>query len=343
MPENKELALMSDLEKVYGCGALNWDIFFEVRSLELLREIPGVELEVRAGGEVVLDRQTFLRVLSHLEGLARSPFSCGGGSSANTIFALARLGLNCGFVGACGEDEFGDLVLSELAHAGVDLSLVVRGGTTSLAIIVLDPERDRFIIVSPGSAEAILAEEAYLKGVAERLKGERALFHLSSFASKEGQTFQKDLLLYLSPKARKDLFVSFDPGEIYAKKGKEFLLPYLRAVDLLFITEGELSASSLLPSEILDLSVLALFVKRGKHGARCLTKGFLTEVPAPTVPAPVDNTGAGDYFNAGVLAGLMDRKDLASALSLGVKLAVESLKDYGRKAILFLNGQFQLK
>lgn len=343
MSKVKDLTLMTGLEKIYGCGALNWDIFFEVPSLEVLQNIPSVDFEVKPGGEVAVSREKFLKILSELEKNGKRVFSCGGGSSANTIFALSQLGFHAGFIGVCGFDDFGELVLRELSRAKVDLSLVERYGETSLALIILDHSRDRFIIVSPGSAEASFQKEPFLSRAKERLLKERALLHLSSLASLEGQNFQKRLLLELSPKERIDLFVSFDPGQVYAKKGRHFLLEFLPYVDILFATEDELLEARLDTKEIFSHSVLVLFLKKGKRGAKALGKDFEFSQDAIPTEKIVDNTGAGDYFNAGVLAGLMLGKTLDKALHLGALLASLSLSDYGRRGILFINRQNLLK
>ncbi len=343
MPKAKDLTLMRGLDKIYGCGALNWDIFFEVPSLEVLQNIPSVDFEVKPGCEVAVSREKFLKVLSELEKHGKRIFSCGGGSSANTIFALSQLGFKTGFIGVCGVDDFGELVLKELSQAKVDLGLVERHGETSLALIVLDASRDRFIIVSPGSAEAQFQKESFLVRAKERLLRERALLHLSSLASQAGQDFQKRLLFELSPKERVALFVSFDPGQVYTKKGRNFLLEFLPHVDVFFSTEDELFEAGLNFNEIFNHSVLVLFLKRGKKGAKALTKDFELSQEALLPEKVVDNTGAGDYFNAGVLAGLMFGKTLDKALYLGALLASLSLSDYGRRGILFINGQSLLK
>jgi ribokinase len=65
---------MTGLDKVYGCGALNWDIFFEMPSLDALKNIPSVDFEVKPGGEVVVSREKFMKILSHLENRGKKFF-----------------------------------------------------------------------------------------------------------------------------------------------------------------------------------------------------------------------------------------------------------------------------
>ncbi len=329
-----------EVGRVYGCGALNWDLFYEIPELAQLRELFSGDFEVWPGGEVALCRDKFLRVLERVEGFGKRVYACGGGSAANTIYALAKLGIKCGFFGAVGEDEFGKEVLSELSSIGVELSHVVREGETSLALILLDSARDRFIIVSPGTAERALASEEYVEKVKKTLLEEGSFFlHLSSLASQEGQAFQHQLVEALAEeKEKRKIFLSLDPGQIYAEKGLSFLSFFLARVDLLFMTEGELASLGLSPRDLfsgpLNFNLFALFLKMGKKGAKVITKDLELLEEAKEIKLVVDNTGAGDYFNAGVIACLLQGGDLATALRSGNELASLSLKDYGRRPFL---------
>ncbi|HEY2269318.1 MAG TPA: PfkB family carbohydrate kinase, partial [Streptosporangiaceae bacterium] len=57
-------------------------------------------------------------------------------------------------------------------------------------------------------------------------------------------------------------------------------------------------------------------VKLGERGALCADGSARCRVSLPPV-TPVDATGAGDCFNAGLIAGLLDGRDLAGAAALG--------------------------
>lgn len=76
----------------------------------------------------------------------------GGGNSANSAVAIARLGLPVEFCGTIGDDRAGELVLGELEAAGVGTSLVVRqpgGITAQSAVIVSSVTGARTIITHP--------------------------------------------------------------------------------------------------------------------------------------------------------------------------------------------------
>ena len=59
-----------------------------------------------------------------------------------------------------------------------------------------------------------------------------------------------------------------------------------------------------------------MVVKRGQRGALCADGPTRTQVSLPPV-TPVDTTGAGDCFDAGLIAGLLDGLGLAEAAALG--------------------------
>ncbi len=301
-----------------GCGALNWDIFFEVEELSLLNfeNIP-----ISSGREIVLKREQFLRFLKFLEKEGTFLFECGGGSSANTIYALSLWGFKCAFIGAMGNDEAGKKIIEELENAGINTEYVVKGGDTSLAIILLDKKRDRFIAVSPGDSEDFLLQSEV------KLSKNASFFHFSSFASKSGQEFQKNLLSKLNK-------ISFDPGEVYTQLGKNFLFPFFEKTEILFITEYELKKGGFSIEELLKLGIKKVFLKKGKEGAECHTQEKKIALSALKIERPVDNTGAGDYFNAGVLAGLKLGFSEERALKLGIYSAGMSLRDFGRRGCL---------
>jgi len=300
-----------------GCGALNWDIFFELEDLQILKE---KNIHASPGGEIALERKDFIEVLNFLEKRGNFLFEGGGGSAANTLYALSLWGFKGSFLGAVGKDPFGKKVLEEFSSVGLSLEYIIERGTTSLALIVLSPAKDRFILVSPGDAEnylPVLIEKNLPKGD----------YHFSSFASAPGRHFQVQLLTQINR-------ISFDPGRIYVSLGWDNLLSWLKATKYLFITEEELGLLKKAPDSLLNLGIEKVFLKQGKNGAMVFTKDKVFKKPSLNVDKVVDNTGAGDYFNAGVLAGISLGFNEDKALELGIYAAGMSLRDYGRRGCL---------
>ena len=77
----------------------------------------------------------------------------------------------------------------------------------------------------------------------------------------------------------------------------------------------------------------AVAVKVGAAGALWCADGHLLHVPVEAVGAIVEATGAGDSFNAGVIAGLLDGLPHAEFLRLGNACGALSLRGVGGTAM----------
>jgi ribokinase len=84
-----------------------------------------------------------------------------GGKGGNQSVAAARLGAGVAFVGAVGDDAFGERARSALAAAGVDLTgLAVRPGVpTGVALILVQPDGENVIAVAPGANATVTPAE----------------------------------------------------------------------------------------------------------------------------------------------------------------------------------------
>ncbi|PKL71066.1 MAG: carbohydrate kinase family protein, partial [Methanobacteriales archaeon HGW-Methanobacteriales-2] len=129
--------------------------------------------------------------------------SCGG-SAANTIIGLARLGLATGFLGKVASDREGDLLLENLKKEGVDSDGVIQShhGRSGNVQGFVDTEGERALYVDPGVNDEITSQEIDL----EYLSNTR-LIHLTSFVGKTIQ-IQKELLDSIPS----NVTVSTDPG-----------------------------------------------------------------------------------------------------------------------------------
>jgi len=300
-----------------GCGALNLDLFYRVEDLGFLRRWGLVH-----GGEVLGGgMEEFLKELGK-EGkfLGRS----GGGSAANTAFALAKMGFRTGFLGRLGDDPEGDFVLRSLE--GVDTSLVGREGRTGVCVVVLTPDGERSTVLFPGANDLFRAGKEELR-YASRSKW----VHLTSFVGEDAFRAQAELVGALPDEVR----ISFDPGHLYALKGMEALTPLLERTEVLFATEGEVEILTGMNfregARVLRRSgPRIVVVKLGPRGAWTLAEEEW-EVPAPKAEVR-DPTGAGDVLAAGFLAGLLRGWSPKECLEFGVGLASRSVEGYGREA-----------
>ncbi len=333
---------------VTGCGALNLDIIYEIDNLERIRQA-GFPLE--PGRECTLSHQRAQELLELLEKTATLMGKSGGGSAANTLCALAKMGHRSYFIGTVGDDPEGDFLLDSMKD--VDCSLVSQCGRSSICIIVIDGlSNDRAMAVVPGTLK-IDFDNPKMETV---LKNTR-LFHMSSLVQQEGPSLQGRVLELCT----KGCLVTFDPGEIYAQKGFEAIKGLLAQTALLFASDVEFQTifqgksimevltkkffgKRIHPKHLIsykffkDMPPPVIAKKAGAEGALLASTNLIFKCPAQKVEKIVDNTGAGDAFNAGLIDAIFKNKDPKTALEEAVSTAAFSLMFTGRQWIDHLDG-----
>ncbi len=330
--------------KILGSGALNLDMIWMVEDMSLLNR---EGFAFSPGAESSGNRSDLDRLLGILGEKGRLIYSGGGGSAANTISVLSALGWDTSFVGVAGAGDTGNRVLESMD--GVDVSLVRREGEGAVCLVLLEQRTmDRAMFVVPNK------EVDPGPGVFSRLVSFR-LVHMSSLVPGGGMEFQMELASRLDS----GQILSLDPGEIYASRGLRRLGPLLARIDLLFITEQELalltgeadeSRAVRMILEVMEsggdpgsrskkdimwviAATKAIFLKRGKAGASLFTRNVRIDRQAEEVADVVDNTGAGDAFDAGVIDGLLRGLGPEQILDGANSLAGLSLKGLGREWI----------
>jgi len=308
------------MKPIIGFGALNLDLIFEVEDFKLI-SLKGSRLD--PGEERFGSEEEFQTLLEQLKRFGILKSKSGGGSAANTIAALSRMGFPTKFFGKVGEDEEGDFLLENLKPVQIDL--ICRGQRSGVCLVVLDRHQDRFLFVRGNANSTLTTEEINFNALKDL-----SWVHLTSFIGESPFEAQKVLLNRLDPSVK----VSMDPGEIYSKKGLDKIGPLVKRCTLLFLTEKEVG---LLTKQDLRAGVISLMemgpsvlvCKRGSRGSHIFTEQSDFEVP-PVQVEVVDNTGAGDVYNAGFLAGLFLGRSLEESALFATAVAAKSLTGYGR-------------
>jgi sugar/nucleoside kinase (ribokinase family) len=252
-----------------------------------------------------------------------------GGSGSITAVAAARLGLRVALVAAIGDDPAGNLMLTELARAGVDTdAVVIRPELPTGMTIALSRGDDRAILTAAGAIGALAAADV----PAELLARARHV-HVSSYFLLE-RSLGPDLAALLSAAraagASTSLDTNWDPAGTW---GGDFFADVLAQTDLLLPNEAEaqrISGTATLPEAIASLTKAgsAIAVKLGARGALYADGPQQYLATAPAV-SPVDTTGAGDCFNAGLLAGRLQGLEPPAALALGCAAGAASTQGIG--------------
>jgi len=287
---------------VVGFGALNVDTLFKVDRLA------GAEEE------------------SHIQG---STQTCGG-SAANTIVGLARLGCKVGFIGKVANDPEGNLQLECFKTEGVDTVGVIkaRAGRSGRVLGFVNREGARALYIDSGVNDTIGIEE-----IKEDYASQTEFVHLTSFVGEKSFESQIKILRGLPNEVK----VSFDPGAVYAGKGYQALEPIIKKTYVLMPNSIELEQ---LTGEadyckgadfMIARGVKIVAVKLGERGCY-VTNGRERLRVEPFKVNVVDTTGAGDAFCAGFLYGLLHHRSTADCGRLGNFVASKCVEKIGARA-----------
>jgi sugar/nucleoside kinase (ribokinase family) len=250
-----------------------------------------------------------------------------GGSAAIFAAAAARLGLRTAIAATIGDDALGRAALDVLVDRGVDTSLVsvLPDRTTGLSIL-LQHGGDRTILTDRGAIT-----ELDVAPLVERAGSVRHVHLASVFLV---PALERDGGALVAAARRAGATVSadtnYDPTERFVAP------PWLRDVDVLLPNEteavalaGRTDGDTLAAARDLAAGGALVVVKRGADGALAVRGDELFAV-APPARAAADSVGAGDSFDAGLVAallGLVGARALRRNLPPIPDQAIETLRE----------------
>ncbi|XP_057427498.1 uncharacterized protein LOC130720812 [Lotus japonicus] len=243
-----------------------------------------------------------------------------GGSVTNTIRGLSGgFGISSGVIGACGDDEQGQLFVHNMVFNGVELSrLRKKKGHTAQCVCLVDALGNRTMRPCLSSAVKVQAEEL----TSEDFKGSKWL--VLRFSAFNLEVTQKAILLA----KQEGLLVSLDLASFeMVRNFKQPLLKLLESgnIDLCFANEDE--ATELLRGEqnadpVAAVEYLAKYCKwavvtLGSNGCIAKHGNEVVQVPAIGESKASDATGAGDLFASGFLYGVIKGLSLEECCKVG--------------------------
>lgn len=258
-----------------------------------------------------------------------------GGSAANTLAGLARLGHKTAFVGQVAEDQLGEVFTHDIRAGGINFTVPARPGQPSTArcLILVTPDGQRTMNTFLGAAQ-FLPESALDK---EKIEA-AAWLYLEGYLwnapeSRAAMTVAIDLA---KQAGRKVALTLSDAFVVHGHRDEFFELIDNGSIDLLFANDTEVRA--MMEDEDIEAAVKALAARvptlvctHGAEGAEAHDRGTHARVSAEPVSAVVDTTGAGDLFAAGVFAGIAQGRPMAECLTMGAVCAAEIISHYGAR------------
>ncbi len=252
-----------------------------------------------------------------------------GGSAANTIVGLARLGVKTGFVGKIAADREGELHLADFNREGVDTAGIIcsKTGHSGNVMGFVDAKGARALYIQSGVNDTITSQEINPAYVAQT-----GFLHLTSFVGDQSFETQKQIVAALPETVK----VSFDPGVLYVRKGFDALESIIKRSHVLMPNSLELEILTGTKNvekgtaKLLSCGVKVVVVKLGAEGCY-VTDGKEAHTLAPLKVSVVDTTGAGDAFCAGFLYGLLNQKPLKECGELGNFVGSRSVTKMGAR------------
>lgn len=315
-------AMESRNNVVLGLGSAILDILANVDD-DFLKTVKGEK-----GGMVMLSSAEEDALIGRLGRFSRMP----GGSAANTMFGLQRLGMQTALLGKIGSDAEGEFYRSEFGKIGGDVSRfkVSPDLRTGRCVSLITPDSERtmrtdlaaassFRVTEITSADLEKVRHVHLEGY--MLYSFDVFMHVLKLAKEHGATVSLDL-------------ASFEVVDQFRDKLEDILRRY---VNVVFANEDEARTLLNVSREDFRAEDAAAFlselcptaaVKLGKKGACIRSNGETVRTDAELVTA-VDTTGAGDLWQAGFLYAWLNGYSMETAGKMGAILGAEVVQVIG--------------
>ncbi len=241
-----------------------------------------------------------------------------GGSASNTARRIAQRGISTHLLSAVGADAFGDSCLKRLSDAGVEIGYVARkpNRRTGLAVVFSGGSSKRMITFAGPSRD-----DCY-----DGIQND----DISKFTHLHVTGEPTEALVRLV-----DRFADCDGTISIEWNGYDMSEPARRA-SLNFMNSDELRQVYPLSTEI-DEAATSLarqiggnvLITLGEKGALWAEPGGEITWQATTRVEPVDRTGGGDAFDAGVIVAFLKRATKVDCLRAGLDAAIEAITTSG--------------
>jgi sugar/nucleoside kinase (ribokinase family) len=298
------------------------DMLVNLRSDE-----PLSEFSLSRGSMTLVDSDLQKQISRSVAGL---PYTLSlGGSAANTIRALARLGGEgtTGFAGKVGRDSTGDFFEAALVNLGVE-PFVFRGGEHSgRCVSLVSTDGERTMVTFLGAALEMSAAEVT-----------PAMFAGYDYLYLEGYLVQNHELISAAARTAREagLKVVIDLASFnVVEENLEFLRTLVADhIDILFANEAEAFAFTGEQEPLNALQAISqmtglAIVKTGTSGALIKNGSEVVHVGIMKAARRVDTTGAGDFYAAGFLYGLCEGLSLRQCGTIGAITAGKVIEVVG--------------
>lgn len=275
-------------------------------------------------------------ILSDTELIGGSYELAAGGSAVIFCRTVQGLGVQTMFVGLRGHDLFGQTVEDLITQSGVTAHFgLVSSASTNISYNMTN-NTGKHIMLLAGTANQHLSAATLMPILKDELKDVQMLYVGGAYKH-AGLQQSFDEIVEAAKNA--DTKIVVDHGRVPAAVSPsmiESVKKLVNAADYYFPSHDEFLKTwhvgdiaeglQLLKHQAPQLTVV---VKNGDDGAYFIEDGQVAHIDAVRVEAVADLTGAGDTFNAGVIAGVIKGDTLRQAVQSGCMLAAKKISKGG--------------
>lgn len=274
------------------------------------------------------EQQKLLDVLIEKYGIKKR---AGGGSAANTLYALSQFGGNAFLSCKVANDETGDFYINELGNHTIKTNTESQRieGTTGRCIVMISPDAERTMHTFLGVSETISAQEIDFDAVKQ---SEYVYIEGYLVTSPSAKAAIVELKRFAEANNIKTAMTFSDPAML------EYFLDNVNdvlgtGVDLLFCNEKEVKLWAGTEDfdaacEMMKSKAKRFAITRGAKGARLFDGNDYITVDAHSVEA-VDTNGAGDMFAGAFMYALTQGKDFETAGKLASLASATVVSNFG--------------
>lgn len=307
------------MKNVIGIGSALVDILTRIDNDDILKE-----LEIRKGSMHLVDEKSTAIIEKRLENYESS--MAPGGSAANTIHALSKMGIESGFISFIGKDEIGKFFENSMSSVGVKSYLFHSDTASGTARTIISADGERTFATNLG-ASLELNERVITSDIFKQWD----YCYVEGYLIANKPVFVKTISTAKACGCKVILdLASFNVVE----ENRDFLNELLPQIDIIFANEEEAKALTLMSAEeslhYIAEKVEIAVVKVGKNGSLIKRGNEVVQIGCNKIDV-VDTTGAGDMYAAGFLYGLINDYDLESCGIIGNHLAESIIQVIGAK------------
>lgn len=270
-----------------------------------------------------------------LEALQNHDFATvSGGSAANTMHGISLLGGSGSFIGKTADDEFGKRYSDDLASLGIELIANAEKSNeemTGSCLVLVSSDGERSMLTHLGISSALSVNDFALD-VLDKHK----ILYIEGYMWDAAH--QKEACIEALKKAKGSnvrRVLTFSDPFCVGRFRDEFKDLVKNHLDLVFCNKDELL--EYIQTDNLDDAIEAFktevkmaFVTNSEKGCIVLNEGTVSKIDGFSTK-PIDTTGAGDAFAAGVLYALAHEKSNEDAASLGNYLGSKIVQRFGAR------------